>query len=321
MHSSTRTQTLCRSFAALRARAGGWWYAQRLLFLFVSIVLLPGCTPFFKRKGHVVKVDLSRNTPIATATTTKATSHLANGDVAKAEPYLKKALKADRRYAPAHNNMGLLHYERNDLFRAALSFQEAMRFDPQSPEPQNNLGLTFEVAGRPQAAIEHYQAAYDLAPTNPEFLGNLLRARLRSGETPFEMREELRQLLFIERRPEWIDWIEEQLELVTNPALDRGPETPDLDELSSQDGGRADFDANDRVIYDSGPESQPLSSNSLSAPMAPALSPPMPAETPYGTSSPPQSAPIMPSSPSGSVPLYQDSGQPVGDEWQEPVVR
>jgi hypothetical protein len=288
----------------------------------VGTTLLPGCTPFLKRNGHVVKVDLSRNTALAKVMAAKAIAHLDNGNVAAAGPYLEKAIKADRRYAPAHNNMGLIRFEQNDLFKAALSFQEAMRFDPRSPEPQNNLGLTFETAGRPNVAIEHYQAAHDLAPTNPEYLGNLLRARLRSGEMPQDIREDLRQLLFIERRPEWIEWIDEQLELVTNPNLDRGPEAPDLDELTAENGSRDDFDASDRVIYDSGPEGMGI--DNRSQPRMPSMQPPPGSNSTYPPvpGLPPQmpAAPVYPG-PTGSVPLRSDLEPPSSDPWQQPIPR
>lgn len=223
-----------------------------MLVAMLSLVTFPGCFSLHKHNGKIVKVSLGRNPALARTLTNKAAVHLQRDEIALAEPLLFKAVRADRTYAPAHNNLGLAYFENFDLFRAALSFQEAMRLAPQSPEPQNNLGLTFEAAGRPQSAIEHYQAAHDLAPTEPEFLGNLLRARLRTDETPEMMRDELRQLLFIERRPDWIDWIEDQLELVSNPYFDRGPESPELGDLTGRE-DREPFDESKRVIYDGGP--------------------------------------------------------------------
>lgn len=282
---------------------------------------------------------LQRNAPLARTLTTKASIHLQDGQLAKAEPLLAQALKANRRYAPAHNNMGLVHFEHNDLFRAALSFQEAMRWNPQSPEPQNNLGLVFEAAARPQMALEHYQAAHELSPTDPEFLGNLIRARLRTGEPPESLQEEFRQLLFIETRPDWIDWIEDQLELVTNPNLDRGPPAPDLNNLNSQGNGSQAFNEADRIIYDSGP-----ASNMLNTP--PSLSQPLPMGQPYepvparpdlhlppATNTQPIAPPAnilqpTPSAgtqqapsgtgPSGSVPLTTPGNIPQAEEWTTP---
>lgn len=281
---------------------------------------------------------MKRNAPLARTLTSKAAAHLQVGQLAKAEPLLRQALAANRRYAPAHNNMGLFHFENYDLFRAALSFQEAMRLDPQSPEPQNNLGLVFEAAARPQMAIEHYQAAHDLSPTDPQFLGNLLRARLRCGEPPEALQEELRQLLFIERRPDWIEWIEEQLELVTNPDLDRGPPAPDLNDLNAQGNGSQAYNAADRIIYDSGPASAQINGG-------PALSQPLPmgqqtfepAPSTPGLQIPPQTSgqpvpdnvPLQPTpgfgtqlplevGPSGSVPLTTPGSLPPVDQWAMP---
>jgi Flp pilus assembly protein TadD len=268
-----------------------------MLVAMLSLVTLPGCFNLHKHNGKIVKVSLGRNPALAKTLTNKAAIHLQRDEIALAEPLLFKAVRADRTYAPAHNNLGLAYFENFDLFRAALSFQEAMRLAPQSPEPQNNLGLTFEAAGRPQSAIEHYQAAHDLAPTEPEFLGNLLRARLRTNETPEMLREELRQLLFIERRPDWIDWIEDQLELVSNPNFDRGPESPELGDLTGR-GDQEPFDESKRVIYDSGP----------------VAAQPAPMNQPYDNqyrATPAAAVPVQTQPPSLTVPpVMQESTQP-----------
>lgn len=300
--------------------------ARGVLFLTVFVVALPGCSRIHKRGGNIVKVDLRRNPTLARKLNAKAAVHLQREDFGKAEPLLRRALKADRTCAPAHNNLGLLYFSRFDLFRAALSFQEAMRFNPESPEPQNNLGLTFEAAGRPQSAVEHYHAAYELSPTDPQFLGNLIRARIRADEPVDSMREELRQLLFIERRPDWIEWIEEQLELVTNPYLDRGPESPELGEIGSGTDASSDPGNRDRVIYDGGPPAvqpgsmtEPFDQTPLrDAPAIPGDLPHEPQPTPE-LFSPPRGAPKMPATgPMGSVPLRIP---PVQAGWEQPTMR
>ena len=166
------------------------WFAARLRTPDVSraglgliglalLFLLPGCTTFRKPDGNVVKTQVQRNRPQAKKLTAEASEHIEVGEYDVAAELLSRALAADRTYAKAHNNMGLVYFARNDLFRAALSFQEAMRFHPQCPAPLNNLGLTFETALRLDSAISYYQSAHELLPNDPEYLGNLVRARTR----------------------------------------------------------------------------------------------------------------------------------------------
>ncbi len=279
-------------------------------------LLSSGCTlPDASRLWHgnsaheqVVHVDARRRPEVARRLTAKAADYLAEQDYEAAAPLLQRALQADRTYPGAHNNLGLLHMADRDLFRAALEFQEAMKFAPEDPTPQNNLGLAFETAGRMHSAIDHYQAAHDLAPTNPQFLGNLIRARLRAGEPVQALRPELQQLRFIETRPGWIRWIEEQLELVTNPNLDRGPAAPDLPQLGSA-GDSTEWNEEERILYDSGPVEDSPVENRPPEPaerLIPRLPPP-PAGNPVGTDAPDS---IQPAETSRST-----------DRWQAPVRR
>jgi hypothetical protein len=82
------------------------------------------------------------------------------------------------------------------------------------------------MAGRLEDAIAMYYTAHELEPTNPEYLGNLTRARIRRGDRDEMLRHELQQLLFIDARPDWIDWAEDQLALVLGPPRQgSGPDT------------------------------------------------------------------------------------------------
>ena len=241
---------VCRRFVALLRTT----LSSRAVLVVMSLGVIccgSGCTSFHKADRNVVRTKVRRDRPRAEKLTAKASEHIEAGENDLAAELLSKAIAADRTYSKAHNNMGLVHFASNDLFRAAMSFQEAMRFHPQCPVPLNNLGLTFESALRLDSAISYYQSAHELAPKNPEYLGNLIRARLRAGEPIQAMRPMLQQLYFVERRPEWVEWTREQLMLATNPNLDRGPDSPDLSELNDQ--AETPFDEASRILYDSGP--------------------------------------------------------------------
>lgn len=231
---------------AFELRTWSHTYARWTVFLLPLMSV--GCS-LISGPEDIVRLDMRRRPAAAKHLTARAATYLQEDDFVEAERLIRKALEADPQSAAAHNNMGLVHFAQNDLFHAAIEFEQASQCDPSAPAPHNNLGLTFESAGRMSSAIEHYQVAHGMAPTNPEYLGNLIRARLRAGDPPEALRPQLQELKFIERRPDWIEWIDEQLELVTNPWLDRGPETPDLPQFDS---GTNDVIDEDRVIYDSG---------------------------------------------------------------------
>ena len=105
----------------------------------------------------------------------------------------------------------MLLYDQQKYYLAAWEFEYAIKAMPERPEPHNNLGLVYEAVGRFEEAISAYQCAADLDPTNPQFLGNLLRAKIRSGENPVDMHDEFNKLFNIETRSEWRDWCQRQL--------------------------------------------------------------------------------------------------------------
>ncbi|MEM9109983.1 MAG: tetratricopeptide repeat protein [Planctomycetota bacterium] len=124
----------------------------------------------------------------------------------QAEQQLKLALTADITFGPAHNTLGLVYYQQRKYYLAAWEFQYAQQLMPRLPEPRNNLGLVFEAVGELDQAIQHYEAAYQLAPDDAEILGNYLRSRVRHGDRGLEIRDLLRDLILKDERPEWVTW-------------------------------------------------------------------------------------------------------------------
>jgi len=140
----------------------------------------------------------------------------------------KHAISFQHENGSAHNNLGLVYFQQKKMSDAAKEFEIAAQFLPEDPTPWNNLGMTLEAAGRGLEAIEYYQQAYELAPENPLYLGNLVRTRIRLGENDESVIAQLKELLFMETRPDWVCWITDQLALEINPMLDRGPVQPNL---------------------------------------------------------------------------------------------
>jgi tetratricopeptide (TPR) repeat protein len=189
-----------------------------VLLLFLAACGLTGCSTFGSNT-EILNFDLGQDASRASQLTQEGARHYRSGHVKKAEAVFERAIAADETYGPAHNNLGLLYFDQRDLYQAAWSFQRATEFMPERAEPLNNLGLTYEAAGRLEEAIEMYHYAYELDPTNPEYLGNLLRARVIRGDRDESMRLGLQELLFIDTRPDWIDWAEDQLVLVLDKEM------------------------------------------------------------------------------------------------------
>jgi tetratricopeptide (TPR) repeat protein len=94
---------------------------------------------------------------------------------------------------------------------SAWEFEHAIKEMPDRAEPVNNLGLVYEAVGKMGEAIIQYQNARLIDPENSQYLGNLLRARIRQGEHPSIMRTELQTLIELDPRKEWVQWAKLQL--------------------------------------------------------------------------------------------------------------
>ena len=135
----------------------------------------------------------------------------------QAEEHLQNALIADVRYGPAHNTLGMLYFSQDKLYLAAWEFDYAMRLMKGRPEPLNNMGLIFEAAGQNEKAIEMYEQAMEMTPDNPEYIGNLARARLKQGEPLGGVRHLLERTVIVDPRPEWVTWASDQLRTRSKP--------------------------------------------------------------------------------------------------------
>lgn len=133
------------------------------------------------------------------------------GDYARAEQCLQEALLADVSYGPAHNALGKVYYDQKKFYLAAWEFEHAVKTMPSRPEPLNNLGLVYESVEWLDEAVVHYQKALELAPEEAEYLGNLLRARIRRGESPATMLDDLKALVLLDDRQDWVDWAQKQI--------------------------------------------------------------------------------------------------------------
>ena len=200
-----------------------------------------GCALWDGSNQSVIRMKAARNPAEAARLTLVGVKSFHAGDYESAGAKFTAALESDSTYGPAHNNLGLLHFEQGRLYQAALAFEKSMELMPDDPAVYYNLGLTLESAGRVYEAIDLYQQAIEMDSSNPHFLGNLVRLRIRLGEKDKSLVQQLRDLVLIETRPEWRRWADRQLAITLNTKLDRGPDTPELQtESETSDAGNAD---------------------------------------------------------------------------------
>jgi Flp pilus assembly protein TadD len=175
-----------------------------------SVSLLVGCSSHKQTESkptEITKVDISASSKAVH----RSAELLSDQKDKDAGELLQQAIKADPNYGPLHNNMGIVALRQGRLYEAASEFDTASRLMPTIAEPRNNLGLVLERVGRLDDAIAAYTKAHELQPDSAIYLGNLLRAKVRRGDTEREMHNLFQQLLLHETRPEWVQWAQAQM--------------------------------------------------------------------------------------------------------------
>ncbi len=186
-----------------------------LMALFVSAQLV-GCARFnviHKLRYETVGAKPSINTAVAESKHKRALAFIRKLNLGQAEQLLREALMADINFGPAHNTLGKVYYDQRKFYLAAWEFEYAIKVMPERPEPHNNLGLVYEAVLRLDQAVEHYETAALHSPQKAEYLGNLVRARVRRGDHSADLRPMLEELILLDSRTEWVDWAKKQLVL------------------------------------------------------------------------------------------------------------
>ena len=214
----------------------------------VTMATVGGCASWRNANEAIIKVSTSRNPDKAARLTHAGIKALMHGKIDVAEEKFLHAIEADLGYGPAHNNLGLMHYEQGNLYQAVLAFEHAMDYMPQDPAVLYNLALTLEAAGKVHEALDLYMQAVEMDPVNPNFLGNLVRLRVRMGDHDPSLVAQLQDLVLIETRPEWRAWADHHLALRFNPILDRGPDAPDFNLNEESEKPEEDRNVDDQII-------------------------------------------------------------------------
>lgn len=104
------------------------------------------------------------------------------GSQEKAIESYHKVLQIDPNFAPAHINLGTLHYNSQDYALAELHYRKAIECDPRYALAYFDLGNVLDETGRIPEAIQAYRMALQLAPTYADAHYNIALAYERTRE-------------------------------------------------------------------------------------------------------------------------------------------
>ena len=81
-----------------------------------------------------------------------------------AKAYFDRALKTDRKFAQAYNNLGTIAYHEKNYKRAERFYKRAIRLDANNASVYGNLGTLYVARKQFRNAAESYQRAYMINP-------------------------------------------------------------------------------------------------------------------------------------------------------------
>lgn len=193
---------------------------SKLVAVCLMAIPLSGCAELTKRHAtqyQTVVTGDRHDTPTAQQKHREALVHLDCPlhacDFAKAERLLNEALVADVTYGPAHNSLGTLYFMQDKFYLAAWEFEYAAKLMPDMAQPYNNLGLVYERVGKYEEAISYYSIAISHSPDDPELIGNLVRARMITGERTSDLKHMVSDLALNHPQANWQRWARDAIEL------------------------------------------------------------------------------------------------------------
>jgi tetratricopeptide (TPR) repeat protein len=90
------------------------------------------------------------------------------GDFKKAAGFFAKAVKTDRNFAFAWDNLGICHRRLGNLDEALEAYNKSLKLDPKGVTPLHNIPVVYEFQKKYDQAIEAYQNILRFYPDDPE---------------------------------------------------------------------------------------------------------------------------------------------------------
>ncbi len=147
------------------------------------------------------------------------------GKRAEALQALERLVESFPDYAPAYNDLGILHYEFGKGDKALSNYEKAVSLDPENATFQRNIAdFLYAAAKQPEKALPHYEKALSLNPRDVETLLILGNIRAETGDFP-QAREIYLRVLEIDPSNDLAGSMFEALEARAEEPGKRDPET------------------------------------------------------------------------------------------------
>ena len=107
-------------------------------------------------------------------------AHHQMGDLDGAKKLYERAIKMNKKYAEAYNNLGAIWYAKRSYRRAERQYKKALKLMPFSASMHSNLGTAYFARKKYKQASEYYTRALELDPEVFEYRsgqGTLLQER------------------------------------------------------------------------------------------------------------------------------------------------
>ncbi len=85
-------------------------------------------------------------------------------DMGSAKKYYERAIKLDRNYSEAINNLGTVFYAQKSYRRSVIEYKKALRVTPASASILSNLGMAYFARKNYDLASATFQRAYEIDP-------------------------------------------------------------------------------------------------------------------------------------------------------------
>ncbi len=126
--------------------------AVRFALLALVASLLAACSSAPGRPQH-------KGPPPAEANTQLGVEYLRKGMNESALEKLKKAVRQDSRYAPAHDVLGLLYEQLGETAKAEKEYRRALSLEPDNPDFLNHYGQFLCTQGKLKKADDYFRKA------------------------------------------------------------------------------------------------------------------------------------------------------------------
>ena len=129
----------------------------RSLVLFAVLVIIGGCASGQPDDS----TDENNSRKAVESNTSLGLEYMNRGQYEVALGKLKKAIREDPDYAPAHTVIAILYNRIGEMELAGEHYKKAYEADPENGDVNNNYGVYLCKTGKPEEAIDHFLIAID----------------------------------------------------------------------------------------------------------------------------------------------------------------